>query len=140
MRRRKTMTDQKKPDKSISPTESKAIRQSVLNYLEAWYQGDPGRGVGSLHPDLAKRIVRNHPVSGEETLENMSAVRLTERWGSGEGRATPRAKQKKKVTILDVYGGMASVKLEAAAWVDYMHLAKVNGQWVIVNVLWERKG
>jgi hypothetical protein len=25
----------------------------------------------------------------------------------------------------------------AATWVDYMHLAKVNGQWVIMNVLWE---
>jgi hypothetical protein len=31
------------------------------------------------------------------------------------------------------------VKLEAAAWVDYMHLAKVDGRWVIVNILWERK-
>jgi Putative lumazine-binding len=26
-----------------------------------------------------------------------------------------------------------------ADWVDYMQLAKVDGRWVIVNVLWERK-
>jgi hypothetical protein len=29
------------------------------------------------------------------------------------------------------------VKLMAADWVDYLHLARWNGRWVIVNVLWE---
>jgi hypothetical protein len=24
-------------------------------------------------------------------------------------------------------------------WIDYMHIAKFNGRWVIVNVLWEMK-
>jgi hypothetical protein len=24
-------------------------------------------------------------------------------------------------------------------WIDYMHMAKSNGRWVIVNVLWEMK-
>jgi hypothetical protein len=27
-----------------------------------------------------------------------------------------------------------------ADWIDYLHLAKVDGRWVIVNVLWELKG
>jgi hypothetical protein len=26
-----------------------------------------------------------------------------------------------------------------SGWVDYMHMAKWNGRWVIVNVLWELK-
>ena len=41
------------------------------------------------------------------------------------------------VTILVIYGGMASVKIVAGVWVDYMHIAKVDGDWKIVNVLWE---
>ncbi len=40
----------------------------------------------SPHPDLAKRIVRTHPESGQDTLENMSAATLAERWRSGEVR------------------------------------------------------
>ena len=60
-----------------------------MNYIEAWYQGDPERGIKSLHPDLAKRIVRTHPESGQDTLENMSAATLAERWRSGQGQATP---------------------------------------------------
>jgi hypothetical protein len=26
-----------------------------------------------------------------------------------------------------------------SGWIDYMHMAKWNGRWVIVNVLWELK-
>jgi hypothetical protein len=31
------------------------------------------------------------------------------------------------------------VKVVAADWINYLHLAKFNGRWVIVNVLWELK-
>jgi len=31
------------------------------------------------------------------------------------------------------------VKIVARDWVDYLHVAKFNGRWVIVNVLWELK-
>jgi hypothetical protein len=36
-------------------------------------------------------------------------------------------------------GGAATVKLEMREWVDYMQLGKMNGKWVVVNVLWEMK-
>jgi hypothetical protein len=26
-----------------------------------------------------------------------------------------------------------------SGWIDYMHMARWNGRWVIVNVLWELK-
>ncbi len=41
------------------------------------------------------------------------------------------------MTILDVFESAACVKIEGPEWVDYLHMAKWNGQWVIVNVLWE---
>ncbi len=133
------MTVQTESKTKASSTEIEVIRQTVLNYIEAWYQQEPERGAKSLHPELAKRIVRTQTDSQSDTLENMSAARLTERWGSGDGQATPKENQKKEIKILDIHNRMASVKLEAAAWVDYMHLAKFNGQWVIVNILWELK-
>ncbi len=33
----------------------------------------------------------------------------------------------------------AVAKVIASDWVDYLELAKWNGRWVIVNVLWESK-
>ena len=39
----------------------------------------------------------------------------------------------------DAIGGAATVKLEMRDWVDYMHIGKFSGKWVIINVLWETK-
>ncbi|UCE62403.1 MAG: nuclear transport factor 2 family protein, partial [Phycisphaerales bacterium] len=39
--------------------------------------------------------------------------------------------------ILDVFGNTASVKMRMHDWVDYMHMVKTDGRWMIVNVLWE---
>ncbi|HXQ37945.1 MAG TPA: nuclear transport factor 2 family protein, partial [Anaerolineales bacterium] len=57
----------------------------------------------------------------------------------GGGKDTPKEKQQKDITILDVFENAASVKAVMSGWIDYMHMAKVNGRWVIVNVLWELK-
>lgn len=31
---------------------------------------------------------------------------------------------------------MARVKVDADSWIDYMHLARSDGRWKIVDVLW----
>lgn len=69
----------------------------------------------------------------------MTAMSLVQGTRSGYGKQTPKEEQQKDVTILDMTGGAATVKCEMRDWVDYMHIAKLNGKWVIVNVLWEMK-
>ena len=56
---------------------------------------------------------------------------------AGGGKDIPAANRRKDVRILDIYQNAASAKIDASDWVDYLHLAKWNGRWVIVNVLWE---
>ena len=119
--------------------DSAAIKQAALDYIEGWYEGNAERMERALHPDLAKRIVRTDAKSGRSRLEQMSALGLIQGVRAGYGKNTPREKQQKDVTILDVYENAASVKVVAADWIDYLHLAKYNGRWVIVNVLWELK-
>ena len=72
-------------------------------------------------------------------LSQMSAMGLVQGVKRGGGKDTPKEKQQKDVTILDIYGNVASVKIVASDWIDYLHVAKFNGRWVIVNVLWELK-
>jgi hypothetical protein len=69
----------------------------------------------------------------------MSAMSLVQGTRMGGGTKTPKERQQKDVTILDVFENAASVKVVASDWVDYLHVAKFNGRWVIVNVLWELK-
>lgn len=115
-----------------------AIKQTALDYIEGWYEGNAERMERALHPELAKRIVRSNP-QGNSRLDQMSAMTLVLGTRRGGGKSTPAEKQQKDVTILDVFENAASVKVVASEWVDYLHMAKFNGKWVIVNVLWELK-
>lgn len=115
-----------------------AIKRTALNYAEGWYEGNAEKMESALHPDLAKRIARTND-KGQTRLDQMSAMSLVQGTRGGFGKQTPREEQQKDVTILDVLGGAATVKLEMRDWVDYMHIAKSNGKWVVVNVLWEMK-
>lgn len=116
-----------------------AIKQAALDYCESWYEGSTEKIERAVHPDLAKRIVRTDPQTKYSRLDNMGAMRLYQGVRSGSGKSTPKEKQLKDVTILDVFGNTASVKAVMSDWIDYLHIAKLNGQWVIVNVLWEMK-
>jgi hypothetical protein len=116
-----------------------AIEKTALDYIEGWYEGNPERMERSLHPELAKRIVRQDAKSGRSRLDQMSAMTLVQGTRTGYGKKTPPDKQQKDVTILDLYENSASVKVVASEWIDYLHVARYNGRWVIVNVLWELK-
>ena len=118
--------------------EKEAIKRTALNYAEGWYEGDAEKMESALHPDLAKRIVRTNP-QGQSGLGQMSALTLIQGTRAGSGKQTPKEEQRKDVTILDTMGGAATVKLEMRDWVDYMHIGRFNGKWVIINVLWETK-
>jgi hypothetical protein len=40
---------------------------------------------------------------------------------------------------LDIDNDIASVKVVSAEYIDYLQLGKVDGQWVIINILWRHK-
>ncbi len=124
---------------STSQDEAAAIRQTALDYIEGWYEGNAERMERALHPELAKRIVQTNPANGRSSLGQQSALTLVQNTRSRAGRPTPKEQQQKDVTILDVFEGAASVKIVASEWIDYLHLGKWNGRWVIVNVLWEMR-
>lgn len=119
--------------------DSAAIKKAALDYVEGWYEGNTERMERALHPELAKRIVRTDPNSGRSRLEQMSAMTLVQGVKRGGGKDTPVEQQQKDVFILDIFQNTASAKAIMSGWIDYMHLAKWNGEWKIVNVLWELK-
>ena len=54
-----------------------------------------------------------------------------------DGKAFPNP-PRKDIEILALDGRIASVKLTADDWIDYLHLMKGNeGEWKIINVLWQ---
>jgi hypothetical protein len=121
-----------------SADDSAAVRATALDYIVGWYSGNGQRMERALHPQLAKRIVRTGP-DGTSILNNMTAKELVEATAGGYGTRTPPAEQQKDVTILDIYENVACVKIVARDWIDYLQVARVDGRWMIINVLWELK-
>jgi hypothetical protein len=121
-----------------SPDES-AITKTALDYIEGWYAGDAARMERALHPELAKRMISTDPKTGRSQFNHMGAMTLVQRTREGIGKKVPQDRQLKEVTILDRYSNAAVVKIVASDWIDYLQVAKFNGDWKIINVLWELK-
>lgn len=117
--------------------EREAVKQAVLDYVEGIYEVDPKRVERSVHADLAKR---GFFVKKGETAYTPSPMTFAElvdvaRNYNKNGRVPKDAA--KDVVIYEILDQTASVKLTAVWGVDYMHLAKYDGKWMIVNVLWQ---
>jgi len=119
--------------------DDEAIRKTALDYIEGWYSGDAARMERALHPELAKRMISTDPKTGRSQFNHMGAMTLAQRTREGIGKKIPQDRQSKEVTILDRYNNAAVVKIVAPDWIDYLEVARFNGDWKIINVLWELK-
>jgi len=111
------------------------IKAAVLDYIEGFYTGDTARMKASIHPNLAKRIV--------DRWGELDVLRLSTREQLVAGAVLFSQRRKKTdnliqdFKILDRTAKTASVKTVTVDFIDYIHLAKMNGRWIVVNVLWE---
>ena len=117
--------------------DSLSIAKTALNYIEGWYEGNAERMKQSLHPKLAKRRVFVDHETGKTKTQHLSAWHMIMGTRFGGGKATVREDRKNEIIILDIIENNASVKAVSADFIDYLHLARYDGQWRIVNVLWE---
>jgi hypothetical protein len=124
------------PARAQAAADSAAIVAAALDYIDGFYTSDAARMERALHPELAKRIVVD-PAGPESRLQNMTAEQLIQATAGGGAARIPDSAKKEDVTILDVYNNVASVRIDAGLWIDYLHVARWNGEWKIVNVLWE---
>ena len=76
---------------------------------------------------------------GQAQLAGMTAQELIDGTAAGWGARVPAADRRTDVTILDAFRNVAAVRVDAHAWIDYMQIARWNGEWKIVNVLWEMR-
>ncbi len=115
-----------------------AIKETAMNYMDSWYKGDADRMKESLHPELAKRSTRD-AYDGKKELRQTSATDMFLYTKSGYGVNLWRKNYKIEVVVLDHYKNIASVKVIAPHYLEYLHLLKKDGKWVILNALYENK-
>jgi hypothetical protein len=117
--------------------EREAVRQAVLDYVEGIYEVNPARIERSVHPELAKRgffIKKGETAYSSGVMTYQQLVEVAKTYNKN-GRLSKDAP--KEVVIFDISDQTASAKLTAVWGIDYIHLAKYDGKWKFVNVLWQ---
>ena len=114
------------------------IRRVALAYIESQHNPNPKLMEQALHPRLVKRSVFKNQATQKDYVseyftENMIILAESYNIKKDKFPKNPR----KDVKLLDISARTASVKLTADEWIDYMHIVKVNGEWKIINVLWQ---
>lgn len=115
-----------------------AIEATCFDYVDGQLEGNPERVARALHPDLAKRAVIGDTPYERLGLRRMSKEELVALTRQGVLK-TPKEKWERSCRVLDVTDTAASVRLETPWFVDYFHMGRFDGKWIIVNALWYSK-
>jgi len=115
-----------------------AVRRAALDYLEGFYEGDSAKIVRSVRPNVRKVGYYTSRGSTTYETEEMSYAEMigyANNFKKG-GRTTP-ATAPREVTVGEINDQTATAKVVAWWGIDYLQLAKYNGKWMIVNVMWQ---
>ena len=113
----------------MTKTDAEAATDTILDYLEGWFEGDTARMERALHPELAKR--RAGEELGITTKPRM--VELTAQLAGLEDRADGRV----EIEVHDVYKDAATATVHTATYHEYLHLVRTAEGWRIANALWQ---
>lgn len=115
---------------NMPPDEASAVRDTVTNYIEAYYTGDARRMQQTLDPHYLK-----HMIHGDIPMRERTGAEMVEEVRSHGPADLPAEQKTEQVSVLDIAGNIAAAKLVTPGWTDYMTLSKVDGQWRILSVV-----
>lgn len=119
-------------------TDRDLVYAAIEDYVDALYLVQPDRIRKSVRPDLVKRGFwkeKDKTVYSDQGL--MTFEQLVDLAGKWNSKGTLPKDAVRKIEIFDVQDQTASAKLTAHWGTDYFQLAKFDGRWMIVNILWQ---
>jgi virulence-associated protein VapD len=120
---------------SAQAADRDAVRQAALDYVTAVYESKPELIEKSVHPQLTKHGFMRQQ-DGTYKQGQMTYTQLLDvarNWNKDRKRDISI----KDVQVLDVLDHTATAKVRASWGIDHMQLAKFNGTWKIINIVWQ---
>jgi hypothetical protein len=115
-----------------------AIIKAAKDYITSQHKSDKEQMDRALHPKLAKRTYWQAKDGSEFVMETSRETMLNVAQNYNRNGDKFPASPRIDIKVLDIDQRIASVKLSADDWIDYMHLIKdPQGKWQIINVLWQ---
>lgn len=124
-------------DVAMSP-DAAGVTRAARDYLEGFYEGDSTKIVRSISPTVVK--YGYYVPKGDSTYhgEAMTFAEMLDyvRKVKARGRPVP-ATAPREVSLFEVLDQTATAKVVAWWGTDYLHLAKIDGRWMITQVIWQ---
>lgn len=123
----------------VAPTEdAAAVARAARDYLEGFYEGDSTKIVRSVSPLVVKYGYYVPKGSSTYAGEAMSYAEMLDyvRGVKARGRPVP-AGWPREVVLFEVLDQTAAAKVVAWWGTDYLHLARIDGRWMITQVIWQ---
>lgn len=115
----------------------KAVEAAVLDYVEGIYEVEPLRIERSVSKDLKKYGFWRPDAATPYEGMAMSYAQLFALAGEYNADGHIPADAPKEIAILDLLDQTACAKLTAEWGIDTLQLAKFDGRWQILHVLWQ---
>jgi hypothetical protein len=114
--------------------EKSLVDQAVRELIEGTYTSDVARVEKALHPEYRRASVQIIPTTGKTFIQRDAASSIIEATRAGSG-AQPKENWNVKINVLDIMDGLAFAELVTPATTNYLQLAKIDGEWKIINTL-----
>jgi hypothetical protein len=121
--------------RATGDVEVAAVRATVLDYFEGWYDADPERMARAVHPDLAKRS-RPRDAAQTRSIGTTTAARMIALTAAGEGIPDGAVDRRIDIDVVDVSTDVASVVVRSVVYDEYLQLILTPEGWRIINALW----
>ena len=122
-----------------SSSDESAVKAAAMDYIECFYEADTTKAYRSVSPLLQKRGYgysdKKQKYSDQYEMNFEQLISLAKRWNADGSKVND--KSPKKVEIFEILDKTASVKIYAEWGTDYIHLSKIDGKWLVMNVLWQ---
>jgi hypothetical protein len=123
------------PVPALAQDDRAAVRQAALDYVTGVYESKPELIERSVSTELTKHgfmaqkdgSYRRSPMTYQELLK------VAREWNADRKRDLSI----KEVTVGEVFDQTATAMVRANWGIDFMQLAKIDGQWKILNIVWQ---
>lgn len=120
-------------------SDAEAVECAVLDYAEAVYELKPRLIERSVHPGMT-RVGFYRPTTAEDYRSvPMTYDDLLTLTSDADKKRKPQTGGIKDVVVYEVHDKTASARLRAVWGIDFIHLAKIDGRWMIVQILWQNQ-
>lgn len=113
-----------------------AVERAVQDYVEAFYLAKPELIDRGVHKDLTKYGFWRDDAGKYKPMPMTydQARTLAEGWNADGQQG---ADLEFEIELFEVADQTAAAKLTAKWGIDYVHLAKFEGEWKIMHVMWQ---